>query len=104
MHARIATYRLKAADPYEVAAKAEEGMLPIFRGRPGFQSYSLFVSRGELGSLSVWETGEQAEAATTAAAEWVREQLGGDVELVDERVGEVLLSTSLGLTTLAISS
>jgi hypothetical protein len=104
MHARIATYRLKAADPYEVAEKAEAGMLPIFRAQPGFQSYSLVVSRGELGSLSTWETAEQAQEATTAAADWVRENLAGDVELVDERVGEVLLSTSLGLTTLAITS
>jgi hypothetical protein len=104
MHARIATYRLKAGDPHEIAAKAETGMLPIFRTQPGFQGYSLVVSGGELGSLSTWETPEQAEAATAAAADWVRENLADDVELVDLRVGEVLLSTPLGLSSLAISS
>ncbi|HEX7625728.1 MAG TPA: hypothetical protein VF379_01640 [Gaiellaceae bacterium] len=104
MHARIATYRLKAADPYEVAAKAERGMLPIFRSQPGFQAYSLVVSQGELGSLSTWETADQAESATTAASVWVRENLSNDVELIDLRVGEVLLSTALGLSALQISS
>jgi hypothetical protein len=104
MHARIATYRLASGDAHEVAALAESGMLPIFRAQPGFQAYSLVLSGDELGSLSTWETPEQAEAASAAAAEWVSENLGDRVELIETRVGEILLSTSLGLSTLAISS
>jgi hypothetical protein len=104
MHARIARYRIVNGEPHELATKAEQGMLPIFRLQPGFVSYTLVASDGEIGSFTTWETAEEAEAATAAAADWVRDNIADDLDLIETRVGEVLLSTSLGLSALAISS
>ena len=47
MVARMATYRFRV-DPYELAKKAEEGLLPIFMKQPGFRDYSLFADRSEV--------------------------------------------------------
>ena len=40
-------------------------------------------------SISVWETREQAEAATPLAAAWVGEHLADDVELRTNTVSEL---------------
>src|SRR5262245_29182885 len=37
MHGRIARYRI-SGDPHELARRAEEGMLPIFKAQPGFRA------------------------------------------------------------------
>ena len=94
MHGRIATYRI-SGDPPELARKAEEGMLPIFQARPGFRAYILVVSGDILTSMSAWDTVEEAEAATPAAASWIADNIADDIELVDIRIGEILLSTAL---------
>ena len=75
-------------------------MLPIFRAQPGFRAYSLIQSDGEIFSFSAWESAEQAEAANAAAAEWVVENMT-DITLTEARIGEVLFSTALGITTKA---
>ena len=97
MHGRIATYRI-SGDPHELARKAEEGMLPIFQAQPGFRAYNLVVSGEMLTSMSAWDTIEEAEAATPAAASWIAENIADDVELVDVRYGEILLATALGVS------
>jgi len=76
-------------------------MLPVFRSQPGFRAYSLIDSDGELMSFSAWDSAEQAEAASSAAAQWVAENMAGEIELKEARVGEVLLSTPLGVSTTA---
>jgi len=96
MHGRIARYRI-SGDPQELARKAEEGMLPIFEAQPGFRAYILSLSGDTLTSMSAWDTIEQAEAATPAAATWIAENIAEDIELIDVSVGEVLLSTALGV-------
>ncbi len=97
MHGRIATYRI-SGDPHELARKAEEGMLPIFQAQPGFKAYNLVVSGDMLTSMSAWDTNEEAEAATPAAATWIAENIADDIELVDVRYGEILLATALGVS------
>ena len=45
----------------------------------------------------MWDTPEQAESANAAAASWVAENIADQIELVDAKIGEVLLSTTLGV-------
>lgn len=100
MHARMARYTY-TGNMQELAQRAEEGMLPLFQSQPGFKGYSLAESDGEIISFSAWETPEAAEAANTAAASWVAENMTGEIELKEERVGEILFSTTLGVSTTA---
>jgi hypothetical protein len=97
MHARIATYRI-SADAHELARKAEEGMLPIFQAQPGFRAYNLVVSGDTVTSMTAWDSAEQAEAATSASAGWVADNIADDIELIDIRYGEILLATALGVS------
>jgi hypothetical protein len=94
MHARLATYGY-TGDPHEIAKSAQDGMLPIFRDQPGFRAYSIAESGGEIISLSVWDTAEDAEAANAVAADWIRENLADRLDLRDVRTGELLMSTTL---------
>jgi len=100
MHARLARYTF-SGNAQEIAQKAEEGALPIFKSLPGFKAYSIIESEGEVFSFTAWENAEQADAATIAVADWVAENLAGDVQLIESRIGEVLVSTTLGVSTTA---
>ena len=97
MHARLARYML-SGDAQELTRKAEDGILPTFKSMPGFKAYSVIESDGELFSFSAWETAEQAEAANIAVADWVAENIGSEIQLIESRFGEVLLSTTLGVS------
>lgn len=100
MIARLARYTF-TGNAQELAQKAEEGFLPTFKSLPGFKAYSVIESEGEIFSFSAWETTEQAEAADIAVADWVAENVAGDVQLTESRFGEVLISTTLGVSTTA---
>ena len=76
-------------------------MLPIFQAQSGFRAYSLVQSEGEIMSFSVWDSAEHAEAANAVAAEWIAENMAGQIELKETKVGEVILSTTLGVSTKA---
>jgi hypothetical protein len=97
MHGRFARYSL-SGDAHELALRAEEGMLPIFQSQGGFKAYSLLATDGEILSFSAWETGQDAEAANAAAATWVAGNMGGELELKETKVGEILLATALGVS------
>jgi heme-degrading monooxygenase HmoA len=97
MYARLATYR-HSGDARDLAKRAEQGMLPIFREHEGFRAYSLAESEGELLSLSVWDSAEQIDAANSAAAKWIEDNMAGEIELKEVRFGELLLSTTLGVS------
>jgi hypothetical protein len=99
MHARIAKYTF-TGDVQELARTAEEGMLPIFQAQPGFKAYSVIDIGGKIMSFSAWESAEAADAANAAAAEWVAENMAGTVELQATHLGEILFSTTLGVSTL----
>jgi hypothetical protein len=100
MHARIARYTY-TGDAMELARRAEEGMLPIFESQPGFKAYSVIDIGGEIMSFSAWESAGAAEAANTAAAGWVAENLAGKVQLTESYIGEILIGTTLGVSTKA---
>jgi hypothetical protein len=100
MHGRMARYTY-TGDVYELAQKAEEGLLPIFQSHAGFKSYSVIASGDEIFSFSAWESAEQAEAANAAAGEWVAENLTDGFELSETKIGEILFSTTLGVSTTA---
>ena len=99
MHGRMARYTF-SGDAQELGQRAEEGLLPIFQAQPGFKAYSVIESDGEIFSFSAWGTAEQAEAANAAAAEWVAENMA-DIDLKEARIGEILFSTTLGVSTKA---
>jgi hypothetical protein len=75
-------------------------MLPVFREQPGFMGYSLFDVGDEVLSISAWSTEENAEAADRAAEKWVADNLADEIALKERRVGEVLFSTPLGVSSL----
>ena len=93
-YARIASYTLQGdASEAEVTRQVAEGLLPIFKRQPGFVDYSIVAADGKLISISTWESMEQANAGTQQAATFVKEQLGGQVSLDTNYVGDVVLSS-----------
>jgi heme-degrading monooxygenase HmoA len=98
MHGRFARYTY-TGDIHEITQKAEQGLLPIFQSQPGFKAYTVSESDGEIFSMSAWESAEAAEAANAAAADWIAENLADDITLQETRFGEILFSTTLGVTT-----
>jgi len=89
-HLRIATYEISKGTFQEVADSAKTGMLRKFQEQPGFIRYGL----ADLGdrkclSISLWETRDQAKAATPVAATWVKDNLADRVELKTNYVGDL---------------
>jgi hypothetical protein len=97
MHVRMARYTYTGDGP-ALARLAAEGMLPILEAQPGFQAYSLAATDDEVYSFSVWDTAEAAEAANPVVAQWVAENLSDNINLVERATGQLLLSTTLGVT------
>ena len=97
MHVRMARYTTRG-DINELIQRAEDGMLPLFEGSPGFDAYSIAVSGNEIISFSVWDSAEEAEAANAAAAGGVAENMGDDITLTEQNFGELKLSTALGVS------
>ena len=103
MHARMARWAF-IGDPQDLARRAQAGMLPLFQSQPGFVSYSIMASNGEILSFSIWDTTEQAEAASAISRDWVADNFpSGQLELKETRVGEILVATALGVTAGAAS-
>ena len=100
MQARMATYGLNG-DGQDLARRAEEGILPILKSQPGFKAYSVAIGEGEVLSLSVWDTRADAEAGSAAVASWVAENMSSEIDLISVRYGEIMFSTTLGVSTLA---
>jgi hypothetical protein len=100
MHARIVRYTY-TGEAQELARQAEDGLLPIFQSQPGFKAYSVIESGDEIFSFSAWDSAESAESANAAAASWVAENMPGTIELKQAWIGEILISTALGVSTKA---
>jgi len=90
-HARIAVYTVSPGKSDEVIEKAQQGMLPIFQGQPGFVGYGLVKTDQEhvIVSLSFWETEEEAESAVALAADWVRDNIAQLITLQANHVGDL---------------
>ena len=96
MHARVAFFRLRSGTFEQVveAVEAPGGLLEIFRGSPGFQSYELIETGAGLVSVSHWESHEQADAAQRDSVEFVAERIDHLIKLVQSDTGEVILSAA----------
>jgi heme-degrading monooxygenase HmoA len=103
MYARLATYSYPG-DALDLARRAEAGVLPIFEAQPGFKAYSVAAEDGQLLSMSVWASRADAEAGNEAAGGWVAENMAGELAAIDVHYGEVMFSTSLGVTTAAAAT
>jgi heme-degrading monooxygenase HmoA len=100
MHGRTARYTY-SGDALELARAAEDGILPIFQGMPGFKAYSILANDSTLISFSAWESAEEAEEASKAVASWVAENMADKVQLIDTQIGEIFVATELGVSTKA---
>jgi heme-degrading monooxygenase HmoA len=90
---RIGIYALTSGTPQDVVdlAQEQDGMLSIFRAQPGFKAYGLAETQdGKLVSVSLWESGEQAQHANEVAASWVKENLADRVQLEGTQVGDFM--------------
>jgi hypothetical protein len=89
-YARIGMARITRGTFDEVAALVKDGLAPTFKAQPGFQWYGLAdVGEGDLFSISIWDTREQAEAAVEAAARWVKDNIADRADLHTNYVGEM---------------
>jgi hypothetical protein len=89
-------------DPRELARRTQESMLPLFQAQPGFVSYSVMVTNNEVFSFSIWDGEEQADVANKVSRDWIADNIDpNQIELVETRVGELLVATALGVDALA---
>lgn len=96
-HVRIAVYKFRSGAADEVIAKAQAGLLPIYRGQAGFVGYGVAKTAEDAGvSISVWQTQAQAEAAVQIAGTWVRDNIASLVESVQNHVGDLSFFSSAG--------
>jgi len=89
-HLRLALYDITSGTAEEAAEVAKKGLLPIFKKQPGFVRYEVGkLDNGGIVSFSVWETGDEAQAAVDTAASWVAENLATRVSLRESHVGDM---------------
>ena len=96
MHARIARYSFTGSAD-EIVQRVTEGMVPILQSSRGFKEYAVIEAGDELISFSAWETADAAEMANAAIATWVADALPDRVELKEKQIGEIHISTALGV-------
>jgi hypothetical protein len=92
-HGRVAVFTLKPGSAHEVAGRAEQDILPLFRNQPGFISYTLMtIGDDAIASFSMWDSKRQAEEANRLAGDWVQKNLSGVLMSVDGHIGDVVCS------------
>src|SRR2546421_12171497 len=90
-HVGIGVYPVTAGTAKELGDMAREGMLSVFRSQSGFQAYGLAeTGEGRVVSVSLWDSGEQAEQANELAASWVRDNIADRVRLESTQIGDFL--------------
>jgi heme-degrading monooxygenase HmoA len=93
----MATYSF-SGDAHDLGRRAEEGILPLLKSQPGFKSYSVAIGDGEVLSISAWDTRDDAEAGSEVVASWVAENMAGELDLIKVHYGEIMFSTTLGIS------
>jgi len=89
-HLRLAIYNVTSGTAQEATDIARKGILPLFKKQPGFVRYEVgTLDDGGIVSFSVWETGDEAQAAVDLAASWVADNLADRVSLRDSHVGDI---------------
>lgn len=102
-HLRVGLYLLTGGTAEQVIERVRStgGMVEVFQQQPGFLAYGIGVTDDDfLISISLWDSAEQADAATAVAAEWVAEHIEDRVELQEDFVGDLafLVQAGGGLT------
>jgi heme-degrading monooxygenase HmoA len=96
--ARVITAEVRAAQ-FDAVVSMARRQLPTARQQPGFRDFYLLASRetGQVITVSLWETREDADAAEARAAQ-VRAGAGHALDLVkaDVQVLEVAVQGSAG--------
>jgi heme-degrading monooxygenase HmoA len=93
----MATYSF-SGDAHDLGRRAEEGILPLLKSQPGFKSYSVAIGDGEVLSISAWDTRDDAETGSEVVASWVAENMAGELDLIKVHYGEIMFSTTLGIS------
>jgi heme-degrading monooxygenase HmoA len=89
---RIALYDITSGTFDDVVSQARTGMAPLFQHSPGFVSYGVAkIDKAAFVSLSTWETREQADAATTKAAGWVKANSRDRFALRENYIGDLAI-------------
>jgi heme-degrading monooxygenase HmoA len=89
-HFRVAMYDMKSGTAEEATEIARKGVIPLFKGMPGFVRYEVGkLDSGGILSFSIWETAEEAEDAVAAAADWVAANLADRIDLRESHVGDM---------------
>jgi hypothetical protein len=87
---RVATYEITGGTFDEIAEKAKTELLPKFQAQPGFIRYGVGdVGDKTLMSISLWDSREQAGAASQVAETWVSERLSDKITLKKNYVGDL---------------
>ena len=96
---RIALYDIKSGTFDEILSQAKTGMVPLYAGSPGFVSYGVAqVDKAAFVSLSTWETRQQADAATTNAAGWVKANSQDRFALRENYIGDLAIDIEAAKT------
>jgi heme-degrading monooxygenase HmoA len=91
---RIALYDIKSGTFDEIVSQAKAGLVPLFKSSPGFVSYGVArIDKAAFASLSTWETREQADTASTKAADWVKTNSHDHYALRENYVGDLAIDT-----------
>ena len=93
-HVRVSIDKTPPGRVQELVRRAREGLLPIYRSRPGFIAYEVVATgEDEAVFISTWESREQAEATIETAAAWVRENVPDLVLSAEHHVGDLAYSS-----------
>jgi len=93
-YTRVALYDIKSGGYPEVLSKAKAGLVPLFQDSPGFETLGMAeVGKTAFVSVSTWKTREQADAATTKAAEWVKANSNEQFALRHNYIGDLTIDT-----------
>jgi hypothetical protein len=74
-------------DVQDLIERAREGILPIFKQRPGFLAYGVIAQGDQLVSMSAWNSENDAKGADEAAKDWVSKN-AADMEVVKSVMGD----------------
>ena len=96
---RIALYDITSGTYDEIVEQAKMGMTPLFEQSPGFVSYSVAqIDKNAFVSVSTWRNRQQADAATTKAATWVKEDGLDHFALREHYTGDLAIDVHVGET------
>ena len=76
MHATIRRYEgVDASRTNELTGKVNEKLVPQLRKLPGFSGYYLIeAGNGDMSSLGLFETSEQADKSTMLVSKWITDE------------------------------